>query len=91
MQGWRCRCCGAVHDELPMHYGAPAPALWVTICPLQPEPLRELEASADLESARDRLLKLGFRKLDQATVPRMRGPWPEKLETKAVIARRFLH
>ncbi|MBY0457703.1 MAG: DUF2199 domain-containing protein, partial [Gemmataceae bacterium] len=31
MTGWRCRCCGEVHDELPMHYGAPAPALWFDI------------------------------------------------------------
>ncbi len=28
MNGWRCRSCGEVHDELPMHYGSPAPALW---------------------------------------------------------------
>lgn len=31
MSGWRCGCCGEVHGELPMHYGAPAPALWFTI------------------------------------------------------------
>src|SRR5690242_18461999 len=31
MHGWRCRCCGQVHGELPMHYGSPAPALWFTI------------------------------------------------------------
>jgi hypothetical protein len=37
MKGWRCRCCGEVHGELPMHYGAPAPALWFTI----PEAERE--------------------------------------------------
>jgi hypothetical protein len=32
--GYRCRCCGELHDELPMHY---APALWYLI----PEPERE--------------------------------------------------
>lgn len=31
MRGWRCRGCGEVHGELPMHYGAPAPALWFSI------------------------------------------------------------
>lgn len=40
MKGWRCRCCGEVHGELPMHYGAPAPALWFTI----PEAEREERA-----------------------------------------------
>jgi hypothetical protein len=40
MTGWRCRCCGEVHGELPMHYGAPAPALWFTI----PEAEREERA-----------------------------------------------
>lgn len=37
MKGWRCRCCGEVHGELPMHYGAHAPALWFII----PEAERE--------------------------------------------------
>ena len=31
MNGWRCQRCGEIHGELPMHYGAPAPALWFTI------------------------------------------------------------
>jgi hypothetical protein len=31
MSSWQCRCCGEDHDELPMHYGAPAPVLWYTI------------------------------------------------------------
>ena len=31
MGGFRCRCCGKQHDELPMHYGASAPALWFVI------------------------------------------------------------
>ncbi len=46
MRGWRCRCCGEVHDELPMHYGAQAPALWFTI----PEAERDERAllSSDL-------------------------------------------
>lgn len=35
--GWRCRSCGAIHDELPMHYGSSAPDLWYTI----PETQRE--------------------------------------------------
>jgi len=40
MAGWRCRCCGEIHGEPPMHYGAPAPALWFTI----PEAEREERA-----------------------------------------------
>ena len=40
MPGWRCRCCGEVHGELPMHYGAPAPAMWVAI----PEAERDMRA-----------------------------------------------
>lgn len=46
MSGWRCRCCGEWHDELPMHYSAPAPALWYLI----PEGEREArsELSTDL-------------------------------------------
>src|ERR1700729_3347871 len=31
MRGYRCRCCGKQHDELPMHYGAAAPAIWFMI------------------------------------------------------------
>ena len=31
MRTWQCRCCGLDLGELPMHYGAPAPALWYTI------------------------------------------------------------
>ncbi|MGL6074795.1 MAG: DUF2199 domain-containing protein [Fimbriiglobus sp.] len=31
MKGWQCRCCGKMHDELPMHYGAEGPELWFTI------------------------------------------------------------
>jgi len=31
MASWRCGCCGEVHDELPMHYGAHAPALWYSL------------------------------------------------------------
>lgn len=41
---WRCRCCGETHAELPMHYGAPAPAVWFTI------PEEEREARALLSS-----------------------------------------
>ena len=37
MRGFRCRCCGEVHSELPMHYGVSAPALWFMI----PEAERE--------------------------------------------------
>jgi hypothetical protein len=29
--GWRCGCCGEWHAELPLHYGAAAPALWYAI------------------------------------------------------------
>ncbi len=31
MKGFRCRCCGEQHDELPMHYGVAAPAVWFLI------------------------------------------------------------
>lgn len=31
MREWRCGCCGEIHGELPMHYGASAPALWFAI------------------------------------------------------------
>jgi len=31
MGRWRCRCCGEEHHELPVHYGAAAPALWFSI------------------------------------------------------------
>jgi hypothetical protein len=31
MPGFKCRCCGKVISEMPMHYGAKAPALWFTI------------------------------------------------------------
>lgn len=31
MTEWRCRKCGEVHHELPMHYSAPAPELWFMI------------------------------------------------------------
>lgn len=34
--GYTCRGCGQHHSELPMHYGAPAPAQWLSI----PEPQR---------------------------------------------------
>lgn len=46
MNRWRCRSCGEWHDELPLHYGSPAPALWFTI----PEVKREERAllSSDL-------------------------------------------
>ena len=37
MKGYRCRRCGEIHGELPMHYGAAAPALWFEI----PESERE--------------------------------------------------
>jgi hypothetical protein len=46
MPGWRCRSCSELHDELPMHYGASAPALWFGI----PEAEREQRSllSSDL-------------------------------------------
>lgn len=46
MAGWRCKSCGEIHDDLPMHYGVAAPALWYTI----PESERESRAilSSDL-------------------------------------------
>lgn len=37
MPGFRCRRCGELHDELPMHYGPTAPAPWFMI----PEEERE--------------------------------------------------
>ena len=37
---WQCRHCGQFHDDLPLHYGAPAPVLWFTI----PEQKREERA-----------------------------------------------
>lgn len=37
MGGFRCRYCGKLHDELPMHFGTEVPALWFTI----PEAKRE--------------------------------------------------
>jgi hypothetical protein len=37
MASWQCRCCGDGHDDLPLHYGTPAPALWYTL----PEAERE--------------------------------------------------
>ena len=30
-RGYHCRSCGKVHADLPMHYGAAAPALWYMI------------------------------------------------------------
>ena len=46
MARWKCRCCNEWHDELPLHYGAPAPALWYTL----PDAEREERAllSSDL-------------------------------------------
>ena len=38
MSGFLCRCCGKIHNEMPMHYGAAAPALWFTF----PESERDL-------------------------------------------------
>lgn len=29
--GYVCRCCGQYHSDLPMHYGAPAPAQWNSV------------------------------------------------------------
>ncbi len=45
MSGFLCRCCGKIHNEMPMHYGAAAPALWFTF----PESERDLrcELSSD--------------------------------------------
>ncbi|MGL4463237.1 MAG: DUF2199 domain-containing protein [Planctomycetia bacterium] len=37
MKAWHCAICNEVHDELPMHYVAPAPSMWFTI----PEAERE--------------------------------------------------
>lgn len=37
MPGFTCRACGQFHDELPLRFGPPAPALWYTI----PEDERE--------------------------------------------------
>jgi len=44
MAGYRCRCCGEFHDEVPMHYGAPAPELWFTL------PEGERDERAELSS-----------------------------------------
>jgi hypothetical protein len=44
MPGYRCRRCGQWHDELPMHYGAAAPAYWYAI------PEDERERRGDLTS-----------------------------------------
>lgn len=33
MPGYTCRCCGAYHDELPIAYGAEAPAYWLGMSP----------------------------------------------------------
>lgn len=46
MNGWRCRCCGEWHEELPMHFGAPAPALWYQIP--EEERATRAELSSDL-------------------------------------------
>ena len=63
---------------------------WVEDCPLEPERLRHLEESPDLETAREHLLKLGFNELNNQTVPKMSGPWPERVETKAAIVKQLL-
>ncbi|OWK36416.1 hypothetical protein FRUB_08979 [Fimbriiglobus ruber] len=39
---WRCRCCGELHPDLPMHYGAAAPVLWFLIPELEREQLQEI-------------------------------------------------
>ncbi|MFP3390498.1 DUF2199 domain-containing protein [Brevibacillus sp. SIMBA_040] len=31
--GYTCACCGNVHEELPLSYGSPAPALWFSLAP----------------------------------------------------------
>jgi hypothetical protein len=31
MHNWLCNCCGEKHEELPLHYGAEAPALYYRI------------------------------------------------------------
>ncbi len=41
-EGFRCKTCGQYHDELPMEFGAEAPALYDTI------PEEEREARCDL-------------------------------------------
>ena len=61
---------------------------WLENCPLEPAPLRELEESPDLESARDKLLQLGFREANVDAVPRMSGAWPAKVETKAAVLKK---
>lgn len=30
-KGYHCRACGTFHDDLPLHYGAPAPYVYFTI------------------------------------------------------------
>jgi hypothetical protein len=44
--GWQCRRCGEFHEDLPLHYGVHAPALWFMI----PESERDERAmlSSDL-------------------------------------------
>lgn len=54
---------------------------WLEDNPLQPASLRELEQSADLMTAREKLLGLGFRALRRPEVPKMSGPWPDKVRT----------
>jgi hypothetical protein len=49
-----------------------------------------VEGSPDLESARDNLLKLGFREYDPKTVPTMSGVWPETVESKTAVLKRLL-
>jgi len=32
-KGYTCASCGNVHEELPLSYGSPAPALWFSLAP----------------------------------------------------------
>lgn len=63
---------------------------WIETCPLEPASVREVEESANLQSARRNLLKLGFRPAIRERIAKMSGPWPEKAETKRTAIQRLV-
>jgi hypothetical protein len=55
------------------------------------EPICEVDHSPNFEVAVERLLKLGFKKRISGTEPKMKGPWPIKIETKRAVLERLSH
>jgi len=55
------------------------------------EPICEVDHSPNIEVAVERLLKLGFKKRISGTEPKMKGPWPIKIETKRAVLERLSH